>query len=329
MKSGKVLTGITQSLTNDEKATARSNIGAIDRAFDSGVDTLAEIVTALSKGLIPFTQHTIGAITVLQLLSQLQYTTSGGSTALTEAHFGMEGGRRDQNPFTGDILPRLVYNLIGANGFEQSCAFGRPYPLSQFEFISNRLDTLFGTSYGNTGAGVNYMLWRRVNVEREIAMSAIICQTQTGTFSNSDMGGIFKINGSGQAELYESSGTWTNGGLYDIKGNASTTAPNRADNVITQVMSGDYRLVNFNKTITLKEGSYLIPVYSEFAGPNATGPYTTLCRYATPVLTYCDLWLNDYLNSGTTPDASKVITNCRPTPLVYKNANNNNFFEII
>ena len=53
MKSGKVLTGITQSLTNDEKATARSNIGAIDRAFDNGVDTLAEITTALSKGLIP------------------------------------------------------------------------------------------------------------------------------------------------------------------------------------------------------------------------------------------------------------------------------------
>ena len=118
MKSGKVLTGITQSLTNDEKATARSNIGAIDRAFDNGVDTLAEITTAISKGLIPFTQHTIAPITVLQLLSQLQYTTSGGSTALTEAHFGMDGGRRDQNPFTGDILPKLVYNLIGANGFD-------------------------------------------------------------------------------------------------------------------------------------------------------------------------------------------------------------------
>ena len=328
MKSGKVLTGITQSLTNDEKATARSNIGAIDRAFDNGVDTLAEITTALNKGLIPFTQHTIGTITVLQLLSQLQYTTSGGSPALTEAHFGMNGGRRDQNPFTGDILPKLVYNLIGANGFDQSCAFGRPYPLSQFEFISDRLDTLFGTSYGNTGAGVNYMLWRRVNVGREIAMSAIIAQSHN-VFSNSDMGGIFKINGSGQAELYEPSDTWTNGGLYNIKGSTTASAPNRADDIIKLGMTGDYRLVNFNKTITLKEGSYLIPAYSEFAGPYATGPHTTLYRYATPVLTYCDLWLNNYTSSGTTPDASKVITNCRPTPLVYKNANNNNFFEII
>jgi hypothetical protein len=325
MKSGKVLTGITQSLTNDEKATARSNIGAIDRAFDNGVDTLAEITTALSKGLIPFTQHTIDTTTVLQLLSQLTYN----STTLTEALFGMIGGRRDQNPFTGDTLPRLVYNVIGANGFEQSCAFGRPYPLSQFEFVSNNLDTLFGTSYGNTGAGVNYMLWRRVNVEREIAMSAIICQTQASTFSNTDMGGIFKINDSGQAELYESSSTWTAGSIYDIKGSASGTAPNRADDIIAPVNSGSYRLVNFNKTITLKEGSYLIPAYSEFAGPNAKGPYTILYRYATPVLTYCDLWLNNYLNSWTAPDASKVITNCRPTPLVYKNANNNNFFEII
>lgn len=325
MKSGKVLTGITQSLTNDEKATARGNIGAIDRAFEHDVDTLADIVTALSKGLIPFAQDTIGAITVINLLSQLIYN----STTLTEAHFGMEGGRRDQNPFTGDILPRLVYNVIGANGFEQSCAFGRPYPLSQFEFASNDLDTLFGTSYGNTGAGVNYMLWRRVNVERELVMSAIIIQVQSGTFSNSDMGGIFKINGNGQAELYESSSTWTDGGLYDIKGSTSLTSPNRADDIITQVMTGVYRLVNFNKTITLKEGSYLIPVYSEFAGPRATGPYTMLYRYATPVLTYCDLWLNNYLSSGTTPDASKIITNCRPTPLVYKNANNNNLFEII
>ena len=329
MKSGKVLTGITQSLTNDEKATARSNIGALGKAYDSGVDTLADISTALGSGLIPFTQHTIGAITVLQLLSQLTYTTSGGSTTLTEALFGMLGGRRDQNPFTGDILPRLVYNVIGANGFEQSCAFGRPYPLSQFEFVSNNLDTLFGTSYGNTGAGVKYMLWRRVNVEREIAMSAIVIQTQTSTFSSSDMGGIFKINGNGQAELYESSSTWTDGGLYNIKGSTSSTAPNRADDIITQGMTGDYRLVNFNKTITLKEGSYLIPAYSEFASPSATGPYTILFRYATPVLTYCDLWLNNYLSSGTTPDASKIITNCRPTPLVYKNANNNNLFEII
>ena len=281
MKSGKVLTGITQSLTNDEKATARSNIGAIDRAFDNGVDTLAEITTALNKGLIPFTQHTIGTITVLQLLSQLQYTTSGGSPALTEAHFGMNGGRRDQNPFTGDILPKLVYNLIGANGFDQS-----------------------------------------------FAMSAIIAQSHN-VFSNSDMGGIFKINGSGQAELYEPSDTWTNGGLYNIKGSTTASAPNRADDIIKLGMTGDYRLVNFNKTITLKEGSYLIPAYSEFAGPYATGPHTTLYRYATPVLTYCDLWLNNYTSSGTTPDASKVITNCRPTPLVYKNANNNNFFEII
>jgi hypothetical protein len=325
MKSGKVLTGITQSLTNDEKATARSNIGAIDRAFDNGVDTLVDITTALSKGLIPFTQYTIDAITVLHLLSQLKYS----GTTLTEALFGMIGGRRDQNPFTGDTLPRLVYNVIGANGFEQSCAFGRPYPLSQFEFVSNNLDTLFGTSYGNTDAGANYMLWRRVNVEREIAMSAIICQTQASTFSNTDMGGIFKINDSGQAELYESSSTWTAGSIYDIKGNASATAPNRADDIIAPVNSGSYRLVNFNKTITLKEGSYLIPAYSEFAGPNRNGPYTILCRYATPVLTYCDLWLNNYLNSWTAPDASKVITNCRPTPLVYKNANNNNFFEII
>jgi hypothetical protein len=329
MKSGKVLTGITQWLTNDEKATARSNIGAIDKAFDPGVDTLAEIITALSNGQIPFAQNTIGAITVLQLLSQLTYNNSGSDTTLTEALFGMIGGRRDQNPFTGDILPRLVYNVIGANGFEQSCAFGRPYPLSQFEFVSDKLDILFGTSYGNAGIGVNYMLWRRVNVEREIAMSAIICQTQASTFSNTDMGGIFKINGSGQAELYESSSTWTAGSIYDIKGSTTTTAPNRADDIIAPVNSGSYRLVNFNKTITLKEGSYLIPAYSEFAGPNTKGPYTILCRYATPVLTYCDLWLNNYLNSGTTPDASKVITNCRPTPLVYKNANNNNFFEII
>lgn len=325
MKTGKVLTGIAQSLTDDEKERARTNIGALNRAYEHDVDTLADIVTALSNGLIPLAQDTIGAITVINLLSQLIYN----STTLTEAHFGMEGGRRDQNLFTGDTLPRLVYNVIGANGFEQSCAFGRPYPLSQFEFVSNNLDALFGTSYGNTGAGVNYMLWRRVNVEREIAMSAIVIQTQTSTFSNSDMGGIFKINGSGQAELYESSSTWTNGGLYNIKGNTSSTAPNRADDIIVQGMTGDYRLVNFNKTITLKEGSYLIPAYSEFAGPSATGPYTILFRYATPVLTYCDLWLNNYTSSGTTPDASKIITNCRPTPLVYKNANNNNFFEII
>lgn len=333
MKSGKVLTGMTQSLTNDEKATARGNIGAIDRAFDSGVDTTAEIVTALSKGLIPFTQHTIGTTTVLQLLSQLIYNTSGGSTTLTEAHFGLEGGRVDQNMLTGDILPRLTYNIIDSNGFAQSCAFGRPYPIGLFSTKNINIRD-YGYNYSASDTTSRYMLWRRLNVERTIKMSGML--TEGITVNVSQMGGIYKLSPIDQPELFKSSSTWTpdssgsSNGVYDVGGDGDTAYTK--SRVLREKSDGNYKLINFNETITLEKGSYLIPAFSTFkprVGGTGYGPMVNIYYRVTPVLTYCDLWLNDYENLGTAPDSSKKILDAMPTVLIYKNANNNNFFEVI
>ena len=329
MKSGKVLTGIPQSLTNDEKSQARSNIGAIDRAFEHDVDTLADITTALSKGLIPFAQDTIGAITVIDLLSQLIYN----STTLTEAHFGMEGGRLDQNMLTGDILPKLTYNVIDSNGFAQSCAFGRPYPIGLFSTKNINIRD-YGYNYSASDTTSRYMLWRRLNVERTIEMSGML--TEGITVNVSQMGGIYKLSPTDQPELFKSSSTWTpdssgsSNGVYDVVGDGDTAYTK--SRVLREKSDGNYKLINFNETITLEKGSYLIPAFSTFkprVGGTGYGPMVNIYYRVTPVLTYCDLWLNDYENLGTVPDGSKKILDAMPTVLIYKNANNNNFFEVI
>lgn len=329
MKSGKVLTGIPQSLTDSEKAQARTNIGAIDRAFQHSADTLADIVTALSKGLIPFTQYTIATTTVLHLLSQLTYN----GTSLTEALFGMGGGRVDQNMLTGDILPKLIYNVLDSNGFSQQCVFGRPYPIGGFSTKNINIRD-YGYSYSASDAATRYMLWRRVNVDRTIRMSGMLTD---GTTANvSQMGGIYKLNSSDQPELFKSSSTWTpdtsgSNGLYRIVPNGADFAYTKSQ-VISENPSGEFKLINFNETITLEKGSYLIPAFSAFksrVGGSGYGPTVTIYHRVTPVLTYCDLWLNDYENLGTAPDSSKKILDAMPTVLIYKNANNNGFFEAI
>lgn len=325
-----VLWNVSQNLSGSEKEQARTNIGALNKAYDSGVDTLADISTALSGGLIPFTQYTIGETTVLHLLSQLTYHNN---ITLTEALFGMGGGRRDQNILTGDILPRLVYNVINSNGFTQSCAFGRPYPIGLFSTKNINIRD-YGYNYSASDNTARYMLWRRLNVERTIKMSGML--TEGITANVSQMGGIYKLNSSDQPELFKSSSTWTpdssgsSNGVYDVGGDGDTAYTK--SRVLREKSDGNYKLINFNETITLEEGSYLIPAFSTFkprVGGAGYGPTVNIYYRVTPVLTYCDLWLNDYENLGTAPDSSKKILDAMPTVLIYKNANNNDFFEII
>lgn len=208
--------------------------------------------------------------------------------------FQTKVGRFDNDPFVGDVLPRVIEQYTT---FEDKHTLldksidGKPYPICDFEIEKHDLSDM--VAYPNVGQDYDspMMAWRRVYVDRDLSVKGFVIFDRFASLGDGTLGNIFEIRGNDTISLHTVDDfTETVIGLLDPDWLCRDTMVHPDHTGIGAPYAHQFMYNDGN--FTLQAGvNYLFPVISRADNHNTTGGCgMVFYEHAWPVTPSTEKW---------------------------------------
>ena len=119
--------------------------------------------------------------------------------------FQTKVGRFDNNPFVGDVLPRVVEQYTKSpypKVLLTKNIDGKPYPICDFKIEKHDLSDM--VAYPNAGHDYDspMMAWRRVYVDRDLSVKGFVIFDRFASLGDGTLGNVFEIRGNDTTALH-------------------------------------------------------------------------------------------------------------------------------
>lgn len=208
--------------------------------------------------------------------------------------FQTKVGRFDNNPFTGDVLPRVAetYTVFAdKHTLLTKPIDGKPYPICDFEFEKHDLSDMIGSPNEGHDYDSPMMAWRRIYVDRDLSVKGFVIFDRFASLGDGTLGNILEVNEDHTTALYAVDDfTETVTGMLDpdwLCRNAMVD-PHHTDVGAPHA----HRFIYNDGNFTLQAGrNYLFPVISRADNHNTTGGCGMIFyKHAWPVTPSTEKW---------------------------------------
>lgn len=244
------------------------------------------------QGVDQFTAATHNAVGAFGTEGQCQLATEYDLAHAT-VKFQTKVGRFDNNPFVGDVLPRVIEQytktpypkvLLNKN------IDGKPYPICDFEYEAHDLADMIPP---NEGEEYNepMMAWRRVYVDRDLTIKGFVLFDRFNATGDGTLGAIYEVIGDQVIGIHGST-DFTESLAGVLKPDTlCRNAMVHPSNYASPSYYGHRFLYN-DGTFTLQSGkNYLFPVTSKADNHNTNrGCGMLFYKHAWPVTPSTEKW---------------------------------------
>lgn len=209
--------------------------------------------------------------------------------------FQTKVGRFDNNPFVGDVLPRVIEQYTKTphpKVLLNKSIDGKPYPICDFEYEAHDLADMVSSPNEDEEYNSPRVAWRRVYVDRDLTIKGFVLFDRFNTTGDGSVGAVYEIIGDqvigihGSADFTET--------VLGILNPASICRNSMVDpnNAPTGVYYYGHQFLYNDGTFTLQSGkNYLFPVISKADNHNTDrGCGMLFYKHAWPVTPSTEKW---------------------------------------
>lgn len=208
--------------------------------------------------------------------------------------FQTKVGRFDNNPFVGDVLPRVIeqytktpYPKVLLN----KSIDGKPYPICDFSLMARDCAELVPPTY-NEEYNDPVMAWRRIYVDRDLSIKGFVIFDRFNSLGDGSIGAIYEVRGEDQPVGLLGSGDWTETNVGQINPDSlcRTSIVDPHHSMVPSYYGHQFLFDDEN--LTLESGkSYLFPAISRADNHSTNkGCQLVLYQHAWPVTPSTERW---------------------------------------
>ena len=245
------------------------------------------------QGVDQFMAARLNAVGAFGTKGQCQLATEY-DLANNKVKFQTKVGRFDNNPFVGDVLPRVIEQYTKApypKVLQTKSIDGRPYPICDFSLMARDYAELIPPAYDEEYDNP-VIAWRRIYVDRDLTIKGFVIFDRFNSLSDGSVGAIYEVRGENQPVGLSGYGDWTETNIGQINPD-SLCRTSIVDPLHSMVPSyyGHQFLLD-DETLTLEPGkSYLFPAISRADNHNTNkGCQLVLYQHAWPVTPSTEKW---------------------------------------
>ncbi len=208
--------------------------------------------------------------------------------------FQTKVGRFDNNPFVGDVLPRVIEQYTQSpypKVLLTKNLDGKPYPICDFEYEAHDLADMVSSPNEDEEYNSPQVAWRRVYVDRDLTIKGFVLFDRFNATGDGTLGAVYEVIGDQVIGIHGSTDfTESLVGVLnpDVLCRNSMVHP---DNYASPSYYGHQFLYN-DGTFTLQSGrNYLFPVISKADNHNTDrGCGMLFYKHAWPVTPSTEKW---------------------------------------
>lgn len=208
--------------------------------------------------------------------------------------FQTKVGRFDNNPFVGDVLPRVIeqytktpYPKVLLN----KSIDGKPYPICDFECETYDLADMLANPADDEEYSDPMMAWRRIYVDRDLSVKGFVVFDRFNGNGDGTIGAIYEVTGDHTVGLY-GSGDFTESRIGTLDPDAlCRTSIVHMNNIVAPTYYA-HQFMYDDGTFTLESGkTYLFPAISKADNHNTDGGCgMVFYKHAWPVTPSTEKW---------------------------------------
>jgi hypothetical protein len=208
--------------------------------------------------------------------------------------FQTKVGRFDNNPFTGDVLPRVIEQYTKTpypKVLLTKSVDGKPYPICDFECKTYDLADMLANPADDEEYDSPMMAWRRVYVDRDLSVKGFVVFDRFNGNGDGTIGAIYEVTGSDAVGLY-GSGDFTESLVGKLNPDSlCRTSIVHTNNIVTPTYYA-HQFMYDDGTFTLESGkNYLFPAISKADNHDTNrGCGMVFYKHAWPVTPSTEKW---------------------------------------
>lgn len=208
--------------------------------------------------------------------------------------FQTKVGRVDNNPFVGDVLPRVTEQYtesLNPRVLLTKPIDGKPYPICDFEIEKHDLSDMVQSPNVGQDYDSPMTAWRRIYIDRDLSVKGFVIFDRFASLGDGTLGNIFEVSGDQVPALYTVDDfTETVIGLLDPDWLCRNTMVHPDHTGINAPYA--HQFIYNDGSFTLQSGmNYLFPVISRADNHNTTGGCGMIFyKHAWPVTPSTEKW---------------------------------------
>lgn len=208
--------------------------------------------------------------------------------------FQTKVGRFDNNPFVGDVLPRVIEQYTvwpNEQNLLTKSIDGKPYPICDFECETYDLADMLSDPSSAEEYNDPMMAWRRVYVDRDLSVKGFVIFDRFNGNGDGTIGAIYEVTGDHTVGLY-GSGDFTESLIGKLDPDAlCRTSIVHMNNIVAPTYYA-HQFMYDDGTFALESGkNYLFPAISKADNHNTDqGCGMVFYKHAWPVTPSTEKW---------------------------------------